>query len=168
MHKHELPELSQRLSQLADALGGRAPSPAGLLVWGDALAECSRDDVLAVLSDWPKTHSKMPLPAEVLKLCRERLSDRIEREARTRAARGHDDWDIEPSVCANVDGEAYRQFTAFVRSLTKTPRNPKAWSLALRDREEAGERLNYVQSKLWRDALGEQIEAPEADELPAS
>lgn len=85
MQKQELPELAQRLSQLADALGGKAPSPAGLLVWGDALSECRFDDVRSALTDWPKSHQKMPTPVEILKICRTILSERLEAESKRNA-----------------------------------------------------------------------------------
>src|SRR5512139_402776 len=88
MHKQELPELSQRLAQLADALGGKAPSPAGLLVWGDALAECKTDDVKATLTDWPKSNTRMPSPADVLKRCRELAAARREAQDAIERAKG--------------------------------------------------------------------------------
>ena len=92
MQKHDLPDLAKRLAELADALQGKAPSAAGILVWLDALGECSADDVRAVLSDWPKSHGKMPMPNEVLKLARDRLSGRIERTAAENAKDNRKPW----------------------------------------------------------------------------
>lgn len=126
MHKHELPELSQRLAQLADALQGKAPSPAGLLVWGDALSECARDDVLAVLSDWPKSHAKMPLPNEVLKLCRERVSARIESRAAEYAKDNHKPWS--PQELRGSSEVARRELAKIRAILAKPKRGPKEWA----------------------------------------
>jgi hypothetical protein len=118
MQKHELSELSQRLAQLADALGGRAPSPAGLLVWGDALAECGCDDVMAVLSDWPKAHAKM-------RLCRERLSARVEGAAAQRAKSNREPWSA-TSLPAST--EMARQHMAEIRRILRRPKpDRKAW-----------------------------------------
>lgn len=125
MQKYELPELSERLAQLADALGGRAPSPAGLMVWGDALTECGRDDVMAVLSDWPKSHAKMPLPAEVLRLCRERLSARVEGVAAQRAKSNRDPWSATSLPASTA---AARQHMAEIRRILRQPKpDKKAW-----------------------------------------
>jgi hypothetical protein len=81
MKANELPRLAARLAELAEYYDKRAPGTAALRVWLDALTECHLDDALAVLTDWPKTHRQMPLADEVLRLCRGRLSDRIEAEA---------------------------------------------------------------------------------------
>jgi hypothetical protein len=81
MTKHELHELANRLTQLADALNGKPPSPAGLLVWLDALGELPLATVLAVLSDWPKANSRMPVPADILKLGRDRVSNSVEKRS---------------------------------------------------------------------------------------
>ncbi len=70
MQKTDLPQLEERLKELSEALGGKPPSKAALKVWLDALTEFQTDDVWWVLTDWPKSHAKAPLPAEVLKLCR--------------------------------------------------------------------------------------------------
>lgn len=78
MEKHEVPLLSQRLAQLAEVLDGKAPSPAALLVWLDALKHVRMDDVQAAISDWPKKHTKMPVPADIVKLAGERTSARVE------------------------------------------------------------------------------------------
>jgi hypothetical protein len=156
MQKHELPELSQRLAQLA-------PSAAGLLVWGDALAECERIDVVAVLTDWPKSHAKMPLPAEVLKLARDAASGRRERataaeQAAERAAAqalqkpGH--WQPE----AGRMTPAYAAFKRSLVELKQRPKpHPKAWAYELRDREAVGENLPSVARENWRVALRENL-----------
>jgi hypothetical protein len=81
MKAQELPVLAQRLGELADYYDRRPPGTAALRVWHDALSECQLDDVLVVLSDWPKTHRQMPLADEVLRLCRSKLSERIEEQA---------------------------------------------------------------------------------------
>lgn len=144
MHKQEIPELSQRLAQLADALGGKAPSPAGLLVWGDALSECRTDDVKAVLTDWPKSHTKMPSPAEVLKRCREMSSDRIEAESKRNAATAPT---IDSILAIPADGpnaKAFRRMWSAIRS--KKASCPREWcnSVLASDRPEAAEFKDFA------------------------
>jgi hypothetical protein len=160
MRKSELPELSTRLAQLADALASRAPSTAGLAVWLDALAECAMADVLAVLVDWPKSHAKMPLPADVLRLCRDRMTDRTERQAAEFAKSARAQWSPE-----KLRGDtASPQYLAFRRALATGKRrerpHPKAWAHKLRDREAAGEQLLSTASDAWRAAL--RMESPPA------
>jgi hypothetical protein len=92
MQKHEMTELAQRLSQLADALDGKAPTAAGLLVWLDTLGEVPKADVLAALTDWPKSNGKMPRPNDVLKMARERTSDRVEKRAADNAKDNYKPW----------------------------------------------------------------------------
>lgn len=41
-----------------------------------------------------------------------------------------------------------------VRQIGRPHAEPKAWAYALRDREQAGERLTLSQRSMWRDALG--------------
>lgn len=170
MHKRELPELSQRLSQLADALGGKAPSPAGLLVWGDALSECERDDVLNALSDWPKSHAKMPVPAEMLKACRERAAARREQQA-------GDDLRAEKSAPGlraafqNADSEIARRELAKIKHILsdchpglvagsfapisgRPNADPKDWARVLRVKHESGETLSLYQIEAYKGALG--------------
>lgn len=160
MRSSDAPELQRRLSQLADALAGKAPSAAGLVVWLDALAECDASDVWAVLVDWPKSHAKMPLPAEVLKIARDVASARRERiaEGERKAA------DVAAKRLANtIDGSyvgaksaAWQAAQRAIAEIRKRP-NPtgKAWAFALRDRENAGEFLYPVQRENWRAALRE-------------
>lgn len=171
MQKHELPELSQRLSQLADALGARAPSSAGLLVWLDTLAEVAMADLLAVLTDWPKSHGKMPLPNEVLKLCRDRATERAERESDGYKLDGgkalagvyrHDDGSCTPEVARAHLAEIRATLAdctpgtiagAFVHIGGRNGMDPLEWARVLRVRDEAGEPLLPIQREFARDAL---------------
>lgn len=156
MQKHELPELAGRLAQLADALGGRAPSPAGLLVWLDALAECSMPDILAVLTEWPKRHHKMPLPAEVLAQARARLSERVESQAEKNRREAPSLADMIAGLRRNMSDEAKaarEQIADWLKSSGANGRNWRAWARELKAREEAGEPLSEVQREAWRTAL---------------
>jgi hypothetical protein len=171
MQKHELSELSQRLAQLADALGGKAPSAAGLLVWGDALAECERIDVVAVLTDWPKSHAKMPLPAEVLKLARESATGRRERAASAEQTAERDAAKAlqKPGHWKPEAGGMTPAYAEFKRSLDELKRRtkptPKAWAYRLKDIEEVGVNLPPVAKENWRAALKENLRiSPETED----
>lgn len=161
MRSSDAPELQRRLSQLADALAGKAPSAAGLVVWLDALAECDASDVLAVLTDWPKSHAKMPLPAEVLKAARDVASARRERiaEGERKAADA-----AAKRLAQTIDGASWpggksAAWQAAQRAIADIRKRPKptgkAWAFALRDRENAGEFLYPAQRENWRAALRE-------------
>jgi hypothetical protein len=86
MKSPDLPVLQVRLNELAECYGSKAPTTGALRVWLDALIEVSLADVIAVLTDWPKTRAKPPMPSEVLTLARAAVSDRLERESRARVA----------------------------------------------------------------------------------
>lgn len=152
MRPTDLPELERRLTDLADALGGRAPSKAALRVWLDTLAECTMPDVSSVLTDWPKSHAKPPLPAEVLKACRDRLSDRIERQAAVDREAGKT-FSVD-RLKGDPNSPAYRAFQAALAELKRKPKpGPKDWAWRLREKEIRGEFLYPVQRENWRAAL---------------
>lgn len=168
MTKGDIPELSQRLAQLADALGGRTPSPAGLMVWGDALAESRMDDVQAALTDWPKRFSKMPVPADILKIARERVSDRVENQLK-RDALLTDGKALAPAFKAANSAVARREL-AKIKEILKdchgsfvagtwthiagnSSLDPLKWARVLRDRHESGEQLGVMQIRNYRAAL---------------
>lgn len=162
MNKHEGPELSQRLAELADALGGRSPSPAGLLVWIDALKELSMDQVKTALTEWPKRNAKMPAPLDILKLARETAAFRRE----TEAAKLKDGAEIKwaPTKYGLEASKAIRQMVsgaggivagAFLHIGGRGPADDhKEWAKVLKVKEESGESLSMTQKQAWREALG--------------
>lgn len=151
MQRSDLPMLEDRLQQLADALGGRAPSAAGLLVWLDALKEVHFDDVKAALSDWPKSNVRMPAPAEILKATREATSRLIEARA---AEFSKGNRAPVPAPKGDPNSPAYLAFKAAMVELKKRPRpQGKDWAWKLREREISGEELLPVQRENWRSAL---------------
>jgi hypothetical protein len=110
-------------------------------------------DVLGALVDWPKSHVKMPTPADVLKAARERLSERTER-----AANEVGKQDRQPFAAERLRGDpsdpAYQAFKRDVAALADRGRPAgKEWAHRLRARERDGEPLGAVQSRLWREAL---------------
>ncbi|HSV73525.1 MAG TPA: hypothetical protein VLH79_07185 [Chthonomonadales bacterium] len=149
----DTPALALRLAHLADVLGARAPSSAALALWADALAECAAADAFATLADWPRSNARMPTPADILRITRERISERIERTAADHARANRQPWSVErlrsaPGSTAHVDALA-----AIRRALAQPRPHPRAWAERLRDREHAGETLGYQQRRLWRAAL---------------
>ena len=162
MRANDAPELQRRLLQLADALAGKAPSAAGLVVWLDALAECDASDVWAVLVDWPKSHAKMPLPAEVLKAARDVASARRERIAQAERDAERKAADSLARNLSRFQPEggrmtpAYLEFKRAMAELKRRPKpHPKQWAYDLRDKESRGEFLYPVQRENWRAALRE-------------
>jgi len=73
--------LHERLTELADALGAKAPGEAGVKAWYIALKDFPIDEVVDALDTWLRTKPKMPAPADVRSILAGRLSDRIERQA---------------------------------------------------------------------------------------
>ncbi len=126
MNKTDLPQLEARLRELSEALSGKAPTVAALKVWLDALQECPADDVWWVLTDWPKSHAKAPLPAEVLKLCRERMSLRVEKAAEVYSRDDRRPWSP-AAIPANT--EIARRELAKIKSILASKKaHPKAWA----------------------------------------
>lgn len=152
MRPADLSELERRLGDLAEALGGRAPSKAALRVWLDTLAECDAGDVWPVLTEWPKSHGKPPLPAEALKAARELAAARRERVAAADRDAGKA---FSPAALrGDPRSPAYQEFRAALAALKARSRpSGKAWAWRLRERELAGERLNEAQRQNWRAAL---------------
>lgn len=150
MDKREATVLQARLEELAEALGGRAPGAKGILVWMDALGECSIDSVKAALSDWPKKNIKMPSPVDILKACRERVSVRIEEESRSNnAAPGFDIGRLTPP-----DSEMAKAELAKCLAILRSPKpGPKEWAYKLKAIEDAGDHLDMQQRRAWREAL---------------
>lgn len=151
MNASNLSDMEQRLTDIAEALGGRAPTKGALRVWHDTLRDQSYDDVVAVLADWARDHVKPPTPAEVARAVGGRVSDRIERTAALHA-RENRRTDL-PAGDPNSPG--YRAFREAMQRLRhRQHHDPRDWARRLRDREAAGEHLSIVQSSAWRTALG--------------
>lgn len=156
MNRNELPRLTDRLAELAEVLGGKPPSAKAAMVWLDALAECQIDDVLAVLTDWPKSNSRMPLPADILNRARNRLSDRIERLAEENKKNAPKWSEMMTGLRENLSPAAINaraELAAWAATAKSKARDHKAWAKKLKADEEAGKPLLYVQQQAWRKAL---------------
>jgi len=154
MRSNDLPALSKRLAELADYYDKKAPGASALRVWLDALGEASIDDVLRVLTDWPKYQRAMPLAEEVLRKSRNLLSDRIEDESKRNLASAGSLADLARALKENISHEAKRarsELSVMVSRMAN--RDPKAWARNMKAREEAGEVLNDCQRDAWREAL---------------
>lgn len=152
----ELSVLAGRLNELAEYYDRKPPSAAALKIWLDALSECWLDDVLRVLSDWPKTRRAMPLADEVLQACRKVVSDRIEAEGERNRKTQASLRDFSTAMAAQDCPQA-RVARQLLAEWARRQRNmdARAWAKRLRDREQDGLPLLQVQQVAWRAALRE-------------
>jgi hypothetical protein len=173
MQKSDLTQLDDRLRQIADALGGKSVGAAGLKVWLDVLSGERFDDVLSVLTDWCRKNSRMPHPADVLKECQSRVSNRIEAQAKANrdSAIGLEEA-LALAKGASPNSAIAKRELAKILSILGTRSggfiagsfqhiggfgpsdDHKAWAKKLQQRESDGEQLSLTQAQAWREALG--------------
>jgi hypothetical protein len=81
MNGSDASTLRARLSEIADALGFKAPSEPGIKAWILALQDFPCPDVIDALDHWLRLKPKMPTPADIRIILAGRLADRIEGKA---------------------------------------------------------------------------------------
>jgi hypothetical protein len=108
--------VGKRLAELAEYFDRKPPSATALLVWGDALSGCGLDDVLGVLSDWPKSKRAFPIASEVVESCRTRISERHESLSRRDAESTR--FEAKPS---DPNSPAYLRWKAWFAAFKANP-----------------------------------------------
>lgn len=68
----DVKQITDQVTGLADLLGAKTPSEKGLVLW----VSCLKDEVpawaaISALTDWPKRHSKMAAPSDIVKSAKE-------------------------------------------------------------------------------------------------
>jgi hypothetical protein len=77
----DLSTLKERLAELTDVFEKKTLTDKALRVWFDALRDFPCEQVMSLLINWPKTHTKFPAPADVRKTANELSIDQRERKA---------------------------------------------------------------------------------------
>ena len=150
MRREDLPVLTERLGQLAEAFDRRAPTAGAMLVWLDVLKEFQLPEVESMLVDMPKRLTKFPAPADVWKACNERRSDRIENEARIHRL------EQTPSVTSFVPNSAAgrRELAKTKVILSHSRPSKQAWIDQIQQRHEDGdEKLSGYAVNVSNEAL---------------
>lgn len=80
MERMSIPRLIEKLNSLAETFDKKPVSVKAAEMWFEALREFDAELILSLLANWPKTHGKFPVPAELWKACNEIASE--EREKR--------------------------------------------------------------------------------------
>lgn len=153
MNKHNVIEFSARMTQLSDALRADPPTEAAIEVWLDTLKECIFSDVLFVLTDWAKSHAKMPLPIDVLKAARDLASARLERETAARNLRVEVQMPWERRYDS---GSAQDHLTKIREMLARAKPAPTDWIAKILQRADWGDAsLSYATQKRAEDAAAD-------------
>ena len=113
MIKADIPTLAKQLNSLAEVFDKKAITPGALEVWFDTLRDFPCDQVMGLLIGWPKSHAKMPVPAEVFKTMNEWAIDQREKKAASENKR-----DFYPGVGG-------KQAEAFLAQMRATLNKPK-------------------------------------------
>lgn len=165
------PQFIERLVQLADALGGRAPTQAGLAIWIQTLKEFQFHEISDQLDAWAKRSTKMPAPADVWKACNEYRTDRLEQAAKVEKVRERKEADAAFKRSDRL-GKALRALVVKLRD--QEPRDPKEWAETLwqrfisdslnpprnhpDDEPRMGTQMSYVQIVFAAAALKRTVE----------
>lgn len=115
MQAYDNKVLADRLSELIEVYGAKPVSEKGLTVWFNVLKEFSTEKVCSILIAWPKSHTKMPSPAEVWKAVNEISIDERERKAAL---------EKKEEFYPGVGGEQAAKFIAEIRRKLNQP----AWT----------------------------------------
>ncbi len=144
MNPSDLPTLRARLSELADAVGSKAPGEAGLKAWLAALSDFAMPDVVDALDIWLRTKPKMPTPAEIRGVLASRLSDRIEHHAvAERDAYAAGAKRIMSEASSRIARDNLDKIARMLRSTH--PEDPDDWWHRIIGRWRLGESLEYAQ-----------------------
>lgn len=145
MNQSDIPVLSARLAELAEAVGSKPPGEGGVKAWLLALRDFPMPDVTDAFDQWLRTKTKMPAPADIRLILAGRLSDRIESKARAEQAEF-------AAGAKRIVSDASRKlarssFDRIARALEAFRRDddPDFWWHALILRWRAGEELLWVQ-----------------------
>lgn len=156
MTPSEYPAFTERLVQLADALGSRPPTQAGIALWVQTLKEFPFAEVSDQLDGWAKRSTKFPAPADVWKPCNEIRTARIEATAKSEAIL----FNRQAERTFVRSGEFGRRLRALLASMKDRPENdPKDWARIIHHRfindlpGNHGEPINQVQLEFACSAL---------------
>jgi hypothetical protein len=176
MRPTDNPILFERLCELADAVGGKKPTQAGLKVWYVVLKEYDLPNVVNVLDNWARRSGKMPAPNDVFKVLNDSRVDKMESDAES-AKRGY----------AADAARTFRRCPEFARKIhalaadlnvasPSRKHDPKDWARVIYARFVAdrpannGQPLSYIQVHEACRALNKTIAAAheERDERRAA
>jgi hypothetical protein len=81
MRESDVSTLRERLAELAECFNAKPLSKGALAVWVSVLKDHPIDRICDAISQWARTKTKFPAPAEIAGLCAARLSERVESES---------------------------------------------------------------------------------------
>lgn len=96
MQKLDLPTLVNQLNLLAEVYEKKPVSEKAALVWFDTMREFPIHAVMDFLVNWPKSHSKFPVPSDVWRVVNERMID--QRETNAKAMKAQEKREVEQWV----------------------------------------------------------------------
>lgn len=153
----DVKKISEQLLGLADLLDGRPPSEKALLLW----LSCLEDEVpawaaISALTDWPKRHSKMPAPADIVKTAREIRERALEKKTHQASASEISVAEVrpaDPAIARAVD----RSLKA-IRDLGARPKDFWEWEgiTAI----AAGRPLSGIKRRYLETQYGEKLGDP--------
>jgi hypothetical protein len=108
--------LADRLLELADAVGAKAPGDAGLKAWYIALKDFAIEDIVGSLDTWLRTRPKMPSPSDVRAILLQRTSDQAARDDRVKVL----SFGFGPPP-KNPQSPAYLKFKAWWAAFKRAP-----------------------------------------------
>lgn len=151
----DAPELKRALERLA-SIWPRKFTEDTFKVWFEILADFDIDYVRRGFEQWPRNNNHFPAPADMRKLMDEERSRRLLMKDKRLQAVDAQQWRNNAGQTTLVKESLQK-----IKQIKTSPRPPGlAWAVRLQRLEQEGEKLNAMQSRLWREALGFHRSAP--------
>ena len=154
----DISTLKERLAELAEVFERKPLTEKALKVWFDTLRDFPCDQVMALLLGWPRTHGKMPVPAEVWKAMNDWAIDQRERKAASERN--------SPVFHPGVGG---RQAEVFIKQMRETLNKPafsplEHWKRVLDKQPPGSIGRRYAEEVLKKRGVIEEREPGQDDE----
>ncbi len=154
MQPHDAKPFAEALAGVFDALGARAPGPAGVEVWFRTLRPHPLGDVVGALDDWVTRNNRPPTPAALAEQLRDRGIDRREQQSERWKAEEHNG----PYTMGRT--ETGRRALVKIRAMVAAMQRPgrglqREWAHKIVDRYvDHDVRLTHAAVETACDALG--------------
>ena len=146
MQQVDLNGFQKLMAEVQEVYGHRPPSPAVLQHWVDALKDHPFHTVDRVLRNWIQTKPKVPVIADITRICADIFSDRVE----SRAAADKKAFEVSPEEWKGPTPFAEKCIAEMKAMLAKPKPPGKAWARKIMENPNSTETQREFASRVYK------------------